>query len=332
MDIEKAFNTLQGNVNARDEMVADARERRDVFLSAFETLDDVLNVRPLGSLARGSQIDPIKDVDTSIEFDVSAHPGWGERGESAAAALDYTREKVNELLGETNGTFDKRVRLARWRNHAVKCFLDDPDDPDAFTVDVMPALPQSGGAILIPEAVNSRWILTDPQRLIDDVADRHSRWRYFVPLIRLLKRWTREQKTNIKPLVLEVMALEHLDETGSRGEALARFFAAAASAIQYPVTDPAGLCGEIQPDLDRNEAQKYLETAAEIAYRARDAQARGETDEAGCLWRQIFGDAFPEPDGGCSKYLGGGIGTGIGIGTVVTDRPRQRPIRDTPQG
>jgi Second Messenger Oligonucleotide or Dinucleotide Synthetase domain len=329
LDIEAAFNQLQKNVNAPDEMAAEARERRNVFIDAFETLDDVDRGRPSGSLARGSQIDPIKDVDMYIEFDAEAHPDWGQPGRSAADALDYTREKVNELLGVNNGTFDKRVRLARWRNHAVKCFLDDPDDPDAFTVDAMPVLLQEDDSLLIPEALNSRWILANPKHLIEEVAARHSDWSYFVPCVRLLKHWTREHSTGIKPLVLEVMALDHLRAADTRGEALARFFAAAASAIDYPVVDPAGLCGEIQPGLDRTDARKHLAQAAQIAHRARDAQARSQTEEAGCLWRQIFGAAFPEPEGGCSKYLN--IGTGIGI-VGVTSRPRPRPIRDTPQG
>lgn len=336
MDIEGAFNSLQRNVNAPDDVVVEARDRRNLFINAFETLADVERGRASGSLARGSHINPIKDVDTYIEFDEAAHPDWGQPGDSAAAALDYTRDKVNELLGATNGSYNQCVRLARWRNHAVKCFLDDPDDPDAFTVDVMPVLPQGDGTILIPEAANSRWLLANPQRLIDEVATRHAEWRYFVPIIRLLKHWTREKNTGIKALVLEVMTLDHLRRAETRGEAVARFFAAAASAIQYPVTDPAGLCGEIQPDLDRDEARKHLEVAAEIARRARDAQARDETDEAGCLWRQIFGSAFPEPDGGCSKYLNVAIGGAIGGGIVHQPRPHPRPhprpIRDTPQG
>ena len=329
MEIEDAFKVLQGNVNAPKEMVDEAKDRRNVFIGAFKTLDDVLAGRPSGSLARGSQIDPIKDVDLYIEFDKEAHPDWGQPGDSAANALDYTRDKVNELVGATNGSYDKRVRLARWHNHAVKCFLDDPDDPDAFTVDVMPVLPQGDDVLLIPEAQNSRWGLAKPKQLIDEVAEQHADWNLFVPTIRLFKHWTREKSTGIKPLVLEVMTLDHLRAATTRGEAIARFFAAAANAIVYPVVDPAGLCGEVQPDLDRSAARKHLETAAEIAHRARDAESRGENDEAMCLWRQIFGNAFPEPEGGCSKF---GLGA-AGAATAISFPPaRPRRVRDTPQG
>ena len=62
--------------------------------------------------------------------------------------------------------FAKEVRLARPGNHAVKCFLDDPNDPDAFTVDAMPALRQADGALLVPEKSPKDWIRTDPEDLI----------------------------------------------------------------------------------------------------------------------------------------------------------------------
>jgi hypothetical protein len=325
VDIEKAFDSLQRTVNADPEMVKEARRRRNLFIDAFETLGDVEHGRPSGSLARGSQIDPIRDVDTYMEFDAAQHPTWGTAGTSAQDALDYTQAKVRELLGATEGSFAQVVRLATTRNHAVKCFLDDPDDPDAFTVDVMPVLKQADGTLLIPEALSSQWVPANPKYLIDEVARRHASWPYFVPVIRLLKRWTREKSTGIKPLVLEVMALDHLPEAQTRGEALKRFFAAANYNIGWPVVDPAGLCGEIQPDIDKAAAKKFLEEAAEISYRAEDARACGETDEAACLWRKLFGEAFPEPDGGCD-----GINWAGAIGGGLAARPRK--IKDTPQG
>jgi hypothetical protein len=44
-----------------------------------------------------------------------------------------------------------------------------------------------------------------------------------------------------------------------------------------------------------------------------------------CLWRELFGDIYPEPTGGC----GGGVQGGIAAVPLV--RPK-RPIRDAPQG
>jgi len=128
VDINQGFDELQRAANADPDQVAEARARRDLFKRAFEPEDDVVAVIASGSLARSTQREPINDVDLIIVFDADSHPDWGAEGESSGDALAYTGKRVNALLGATNGTVDKVVRLARPNNHAVKCFLDDPDE------------------------------------------------------------------------------------------------------------------------------------------------------------------------------------------------------------
>src|ERR1039458_9016255 len=158
MDINKAFDELQRVADADSEQVIEARRRRDLFDEAFDGEEDVLEVIPSGSPARSPQRDPINDVDLIMVFDHALQPTWGIAGESAAEALSETGTRVNALLGVTNGTFAQEVRLARPGNHAVKCFLDDPEAESPFTVDVMPALRQPDGTLLVPEKANDGWI------------------------------------------------------------------------------------------------------------------------------------------------------------------------------
>lgn len=329
MDLDKAFDDLQRAVNATPEAVKEARRRRDLFLDALGAEEDVVETVPSGSLARGSQKDPIHDVDVIIAYDAVEHPGWGVPGASASDALDHVQERVHALLGVSEGSFAKEVRLAKTRNHSVKCWLDDPEEDDAFTVDVTPALRQQGERLLIPEKQSSAWVSTAPELLIRLVAARHSSWNRFVPLVRDLKRWGADRQTEMKSLLLEVLALHHLPE-GERPESLARFFTAGATAVLEPVEDPAGLCGEIQPDLDRLAAAQEFMNAAESAWRAVEAEARGDTDHAACLWRTIFDDIFPEPEGGCGDGGTGGA-AGAAVAAITIPRPR-RPVRDAPQG
>jgi hypothetical protein len=324
VELDTAFDQHQTAVNADPAAVKEARRRRDLFKEALAPEDDVTETFPSGSLARGSQIEPINDVDFVAVYDPDAHPDWGSPGSSAEDALHHVGSQVNQLLGATNGTVAKEVRLASPRNHAVKCFLDDPDDPNAFTVDVMPALRQADDTLLIPERRNRQWVPADPQDLIRRVADRHATWNQFVRLVRVLKHWNNTEKAGMKSLVVEVLALHHLP-VAPRPEALQRFFTAAAVAVGLPVTDPAGLCGEIQPDLDRAHARTSLQAAADIAWEARAAEARGDTDEAICLWRRVLGPEFPEPPVGCGSEAAGPLAA-----PAVLVRPR--PVRDAPQG
>jgi predicted nucleotidyltransferase len=187
--------------------VTEARRRRDLFDTAFAPQGDVVEVISSGSLARSTQREPINDVDVVIVFKAEEHPQLGAAGRSAAAALDHLQAKVKELLGTNGGTSAEEVWLARARNHSVKCWLDDPDREDAFTVDAMPALRQPGGELLVPEKKSSEWIRTDPQQLIERVRSRQQEWDLFRPLVRVLKFWNDCECKEMKSLAVEVLAL-----------------------------------------------------------------------------------------------------------------------------
>jgi hypothetical protein len=302
MSVESGFDDLQREVDADIATVREAQRRRNVFRTALPTADDVVEVVPTGSLARGTHKDPIHDVDVVVVYEADAHPEWGEPGDSALDALEHTRDLVNDKLG-ADGTEGEEVRLTRLQNHAVKCFLDDAETKDAFTVDATPALRHPERGFWIPERNNSMWVRSAPEHLNDLVAGRHAEWLQFAKLVRVLKRWNSDHGTHMKSLVVEVLALDHLP-VADRPTAVARFFAAAQEAVWSPVCDPAGLCGEIQPDMDRGAASSALASAANAAARAVEAGARGEGRRAMCLWREVLGDIFPEPFGGCGA---GGI-------------------------
>jgi hypothetical protein len=289
-----------------------------------------------GSLARGTQLDPIHDVDLIAEFAAAEHPDWGMPGDSADEALTYVAGRVMQALGATNGTVGHEVRLTSKRNHVVKCFLDDPEADDPFAVEVAPALRRDDGSLLLPERHNSRWIVADPEYLVEEVGHRQADWPDFVPLARELQWWKKAYGLDMKNLVMEVLALRCLPG-GDRPTALARFFTSAAADVMTGVQDPAGHCGEIQPGLDRAKAREALLAAAELANRALDASAADDLDRAVCLWRQVFGPAFPEPPSGCAG-LGANSSRGSGAAlfgaataaAAVAARPRR--IRDVPQG
>ena len=331
MDITSAFAELQKVADADPKQVREGRRRRDLFRGAFCPEADVADVVPSGSLARSTQREPINDVDVIIIYDQEHHPTWGQNGTSAADALDHTAGRVHALLG-SDGTVSQEIRLARPGNHAVKCFFDDPDDPDAFTVDAMPALRLADGTLLVPEKESQCWIQTNPEHLIELVRKRHEDWDLFRPMVRVLKLWKDVKSTTLKSLTVEVMALSHMPGGLSAPQALYRFFNALEHHIGVAVMDPAGLCGPTQREIDWNKAGDAIRHAARAAWEAVNAQDVGETDRAACLWRSIFGDAFPEPPGGCQQFDGDGadvLGAGLVIG-VGSSKPR--PVKDAPQG
>lgn len=339
MSLKESFKKLQENVNADPELVEEARERRRMFERAFRTVSDqITRSVPIGSLARGSQIEPINDVDLLVEFNPGAKPGWGQPGETAKDALETTRTLINDLLGDEEKLrqlFGDEVEGMRWvrhtrlQNHAVKCFLDDPDDEDAFTVDVVPALPREKRGFWIPEQESRKWIETDPEYLVEAVLERHGGYGegQFVQLIRVLKRWSLDHDRVIKGLTLEVLALDYLEDE-ARTTALARFFQSALEHIDEPILDPADLCGEVQPNLDRSAAAGQLRTAADLSARAIAAADQGDEAKAQCLWWKLLGDVFPKPEEGCDKHLGAAAAGGT-FGIVTNGG---RTVQDVEEG
>lgn len=314
MGVSSSFDEFQATVDADVTVVNLARERRDVFKAALQSATDVQSVWGSGSLRRSTQLQPVHDVDLVVEFDATQHPTWGTDGESAIEAIERCRDLVTEMLSLASGTHARLVRQVDTadRNRAAKCFIDDPDDPDAFTVDVMPALRQQDG-ILIPFKSESRWTLADPEFLIDRVAERHTEWNRFRPMVRVLKYWAHRQPFKIKSLVMEVLALECLPSAGNRATAVSEFFTAASQHSLW-VVDPAGLSGEIQPSLDTTQLRRALEDSSQSATSALRAAADGNQPEATRLWRNVFGAAFPVVAG-----AGGAAATA-------------RPVKDSPQG
>lgn len=319
MSVESGFDDLQRAADAPPEAVAEARRRRDAFREALPTADDIEKIVPSGSLARGTHKDPIHDVDLVCVYDASSHPDWGAPGASALDALEHTRSLIKDKLGH-DGSEGREVRRCDLRNHSVKCFLDDPDSPGAFTVDVTPALVHPERGFWIPQNDTEEWIRSDPGHLIDLVACRHDSWRQFAKLVRVLKRWNADHGEHIKSLVVEVLALDHLP-VADRPLAVSRFFTAASVAVWSPVCDPAGLCGEIQPEMDRAATSAALEKAARAAATAVEAEAQGEGRRAMCLWREVFGSVYPAPIGGCG-----------GAGPALLPAAPKRRIVDAPQG
>lgn len=329
MGIDEAFDTLQKAVDEDIEKTRLARERRDLFKKALEKEPDVLKTFGSGSLSRSTQLKPIHDVDIVVVYDPDEHPEWGSVGPSAEEALEHIRSQVNRLLSQSAGTHATVVRHTLVRNHAVKCFLDDIDDPEAFTVDVMAALRQADGSLLIPEKLSARWVPANPEYLIDMVAEHQRDWSYFRPLVRLLKQWRLDAPVEgrVKSLVMEVLALQCLPRSGSRSHGLRTFFTAASVRVNEGVWDPAGLCGEIQPDLDRQGLSDALSKAADLADQACTAAAEGDTDEALRLWQGIFGKDFPAPAPAPAPAPKKATSL-FGTPALIT----ARPIKDAPQG
>lgn len=338
--VARAFELFQRVVNTDPDELKEARRRRDLFDEAFEDEPDVVEVFCSGSLGRKTHKDPIHDVDSVVVFAPGSRPGWGAAGPSAQAALEEVAASTMRLLGAVGGTLAREVVEAEPRNHAVRCSFADLRG-HGFTVDVMPALRVPGG-LLVPVAREGRWEVTDPEFFIARTAERQAVWDDYVPIVRALKFWKDERKRvnpllDAKSLLVEVLAYETLGEAMGRPPALETFFTAAALRVRRwpPVSDPAGKCGPIQPDVNAEVLADELARAARLARRAN--LARDEDDAIG-LWREVFGPSFPSPRPKPALHLGAAGASAVAAAAAAAGRvpaqaePVRRRMRDEPQG
>src|SRR5690242_10902904 len=114
MTIEQAFAALQTAVNADPKIVDRARQRRNAFRGALEGDPDVDRTLASGSFARGTEIEPLKDVDLIVVYKHGEHPGWGQAGGSATEALEHLRGRVTDVLGPDNVDPDSNIEPVRF--------------------------------------------------------------------------------------------------------------------------------------------------------------------------------------------------------------------------
>jgi hypothetical protein len=224
-----------------------------------------------GSLARGTHVDPIRDVDVLLIVEPRAELGWIHESADPRQVLDRLRQEVAVATGSTI-----------WRgstilgNHSVKHFPEVQGRTQAAPfADVVPALRTSAESLLIPDVPSASWIETNPKVLADRVRERQAEWGDFISVVRLLKAWNLANGAPVKSLAVEVLAIELL-APGPLSQAVPGFFSAACARSSKPVIDPAGLCGEIDPLGDFSRLEERLRAAAEDTGRALRATGAGE--------------------------------------------------------
>lgn len=315
MESDDGFRSFSRAIASDPIGVLLAKWRRDVFIRKLNKLPDVVKVIPSGSLARGTQIGPVHDVDLIVVFDKSQHPGYGTKGrsqeaaESAQAAMTHLENGLLEQLHPWRGAAGGLLKETEQRTHVVTYRGDWAGPfkeiiPSAPPVDVMPAV-QEGSHLLVPER-GTGWVDVDPEKLIRQVEQRQREWKYFKEVVGMVKAWARHNHLKMKNLAVEVMVLKYcprpgIFETMSCGEAVARFFEKAAKAHITSLEDPAKRSGKIDRHLDYGKLRSALGRAAVLSRQAMDAEhawknryyADGEVIHPGVFWRELFGKKYP---------------------------------------
>ncbi|MCW2539792.1 MAG: hypothetical protein JWN95_1517 [Frankiales bacterium] len=249
---------------------------------AFPASSDLplVEVRLMGSAAKGTIIRPIDDVDVVAIFS-NVKDAWRDKYQYDSQAFLYRIKRAYDGYS---------VAQVGARGQAVRVFYDGGGH-----VDVAPVFIKGDGVYHLPSGTGG-WILTAPFIANDWFAGRNRDLDYHLaPLVRMLKKWNLAHSKRLQSFHLETIAAHTFSSvSGNRRVGLQKFFEWGGTHLS--VKDPGEQSGQLNDYLswqDEQEIKTSFVAASNRALRAIEAEASGDHDEAKRLWRIILGSSFP---------------------------------------
>lgn len=177
-------------------------------------------------------------------------------------------------------------------------------------MDVVPVIanPWEEDGWLIADKSEEQWLLTNPMG--------HNQWAsavnkkangYFVPLVKLVKWWRRENLPHLrrpKGFILETLVAEHMDYNETSYEELfAKLLEKVRDEYEWMVQvgqvpyleDPSVPGNNVFSRVKPEEFKRFYDMVDAHAKLVRRAQREADTDGALTLWKKVFGDCFRKP-------------------------------------
>jgi hypothetical protein len=329
------LDTLEGvraDIAADDDVLAEAKARRDLVASAAMKFDGALRWFRSGSVAHGTTNHPVTDADAGLVLDRRIYPELGPNGEGPKAIA----EELRSLVGETVRTEYRNARLRLSRRGLLVTFAERLQDDQDPTVDMLWTLTRSDGdGLWIPDLDNNTWSASHPEKHTElftggSKSLRATRAR----VTRLAKAWNKQWAPGSRALSsfnIEALAWEYVED-GTMGldEALTGWFAYAKDQLTSGKTeDPAGVSDDIKLLLNKDEVLTRLGNAADRLQHALDHEDDEEIvldDLAG-----VFRD-FVKPPTKSKSALAGALrsgNNGVGIGSSGLVIAGTTPLKTT---
>lgn len=237
-----------------------------------------------GSFARGTAIQPLKDIDLFAVLDPNRYGSLRHRAPV-------------EALGLVHGALRKAYRLSREpvpQDHTVR--IDFNSTSTRF--EVVPALRRPGGGYYIPQKATEKWIASDPDRHLEVTRDANRRTNGMAAtLVKMVKHFKgQKSEAKIASFHLEMMVCELVRlQPADYAPGLRDLLAALAGRVMRPFADPAGIGPDIDERLspaDRTRLAAVFRAAAEEAGQAITLEG-SDREGAHWLWRKLLGDRYP---------------------------------------
>jgi hypothetical protein len=311
-NVDGLFEEARRYIAVPDEVLKEARKRRDRIREIVEKNFATLRTFGSGSLAHGTQNDPLNDADAGVVLDRRVYEDLGPHGEGP-------RETVEEVRGLLRTELKKEypdVRFYTGGHRAIRINFMEPIQPGAahFTADLIVAVRRDEGGLWIPDLDEDGWDPSHPECHVKLVAERNKKTgSQFARIMRLAKHANAHHGKTIVSFNLLALGLETITEKAPLPEGLALLLRHAANGLDKGFTqDPAGVSGPINANVPRRkDAAKKFKYLAELAEEALQFDADGQAAHAQRNWSKVLPGAIDPPkDGNLEAEIAAGARKG----------------------
>ena len=247
-----------------------------------------------GSLARGTMVSPLKDVDMVVCLDRRDH-GYLLR---SLFGPDQAMGMLQEALENRLRPDYPDLRFGPRKRHALSIELGGGRP----SFDLVPAFETTtdDDDVLIADREDKQWKRSNPRELIRIVSGANQEMGgRLIHVVRMIKHAVRTNLDERFPsLALESIAIVALDQSVSYAEACLLVFEKGAEILGGPIHDPTGR-DDLAPKIDQIEpgftvrAKEWFEEKVFEARCARERAVSGDHVRSIAWWHRVFGAPFP---------------------------------------
>lgn len=289
--ISQAFSQFASNLEITDRQTSLVSERRKNVVNAVAQeliLNSASPSKLIGSYDRSTLIRYLSegDVDVMVVLHYGENKAW-DSPEGTIKALD----KFKVILDKAYPNTDK----GRDRNCITMKFAE-------FRLDVVPAFSIEGGYFHIPDSIRKLWVPTDPFSFAERITSVNKAMsNCFVPLIKMIKSWNRNEGWALRSFHLECLLYNHFKNytvSYTYPYMIQEFFASLPRYLAIYAYDPVK-GDQVDSYLDNEAVKTKRQIAIEKANKAaiKSKEAYGDQEKYASVaideWKALMGEFFP---------------------------------------
>jgi hypothetical protein len=245
---ETTLEYVRQAIQVEDEVLKEARKRRNKVKELAELFAGVLRTYDAGSIAHGTAKNPLPDADGGSVLDRRHHPNLGPDGggHGPTSIVEQTAAFIYERLRSENPRLNYEIS-----KRAIVFSFNDPIDDEDPKVDLIVALTRKDApGLWIPNTEQDSWDASDPEKHTQLLTAPPDDLRVFRARIVRVVKVAVEQDGNRAVVIsfnVEALALTHVTEVTGMAEGVRDYLWAAADDIAVRLTpDPAGVSPPIK--------------------------------------------------------------------------------------